>query len=274
MSVWKGKCKNLYMNKKRLIYKLNFIDTLIDSWTLMGSPYPLLSIFALYLWIVLKAGPKYMKNREAFNLNNVTRIYNIVQVSGCAYFIVNFLKMGVTFNLGWQCVPLPKATDEITQETFNFYNWYYSFMLFRIFEFLETFFFVLRKKQHQASFLHLYHHCAVVALLWCYLKYSGGISEVFIGLLNSSVHCVMYSYYFLSSFGNLKPFTTKIKSIITFIQIAQLLAILAHCFRALLSCEASKLYYIQAINIMFLVGMFMKFYFKNYLNMKMKPKTI
>lgn len=239
----------------------------------MGTPYPLLSVFAFYLWVVLKAGPKYMENRKAFNLNNVTRIYNFLQVAVCTFGVVKSSQVGLTFRLAWECVPVPKASDEITKEMLKYYNCYWFFMLFRIFEFLETLFFVLRKKQNQVSFLHLYHHCAVVALLWSFLKYSGGISEGFIGLLNSAVHCAMYSYYFLSSFGTLKRFTEKVKRLITTVQIIQLLVLLAHCLRAIISCGASKLYYIQIINIVFLVFMFIKFYFKNYLHLKMKTKT-
>ena len=239
----------------------------------MSTPYPLLLVFILYLWIVLKAGPKYMETRKALNLNNVTRIYNFLQVAVCTFLVVNSSQIGLTFNLAWQCVPVPKASDEITQGMMKYYNCYWYFMLFRIFEFLETIFFVLRKKQNQVSFLHVYHHCGVVALLWCFLKYSGSISEGFIGLLNSAVHSIMYSYYFLSSFENLKPFTVKVKHLITTVQIIQLLILLAHCLRAILSCGASKLYFIQIINITFLVFMFSKFYFKNYLRIKNKSKT-
>lgn len=236
----------------------------------MGSPYPLMSVFAVYLWIVLKAGPKYMENRKAFSLNNVTRIYNFVQVAVCTFGVVRSSQVGLTFKLAWECVPAPKPTDEITKEMMKYYNCYWYFMLFRIFEFAETIFFVLRKKQNQVSFLHLYHHCAVVALLWSFLKYSGSIGEGFIGLLNSAVHSVMYSYYFLSSFDSLKKFTVKVKHLITTAQIVQLMVLLAHCLRALISCEASKMYYIQIINLTFLVSMFIKFYFKNYLYSKKK----
>lgn len=242
-----------------------FVDPLIDSWSLMGTPYPLMSIFAVYLWVVLKAGPKYMENRKAFNLSNVTRVYNFFQVTACALGIIWACQMGFSFKFAWQCLPLPKASDEISPVMLTYYNCYWYFMLFRLFEFVETLFFVLRKKQNQVSFLHLYHHIAVVALLWMFLKYSGSVSEGFIGFLNSCVHCVMYSYYFLSSFDSLKKFTVKIKPFLTAIQIVQLLSLIVHCFRALVSCGASKLYYLQILNLVLLVSMFTRFYFKNYL---------
>lgn len=48
-----------------------------------------------------------------------------------------------------------------------FWQELYRFALYvRILEFAETIFFVLRKKQRQVSFLHVYHHLTVPLLLW------------------------------------------------------------------------------------------------------------
>lgn len=239
----------------------------------MGTPYPLLLIIAVYLYVVLKAGPKFMENRKAFNLNNVTRVYNLFQIILCTYGVLKAPHMGLFFKYGWKCVPLPKATDEITSQMLDYYNHYWFFILLRTSEFAETIFFVLRKKQNQVSLLHVYHHIAVVGLLWMFLKYSGSITEGFIGLLNTSVHSIMYSYYFLSSFNSLKIFTVLVKRLITTIQIVQLMTLLGHCVRSVITCEVSKLYYLQAANLSFLVVMFMQFYVKSYLKNKRTKKA-
>jgi len=56
------------------------IDPMVDSWPLMGSPGPMLCIVGTYLIFVLKAGPKMMEKRPAFQLNIILTLYNAAQV--------------------------------------------------------------------------------------------------------------------------------------------------------------------------------------------------
>jgi hypothetical protein len=46
----------------------------------MGMPWAVISLCAAYLYFVLKAGPKLMQNREAFELKTVLSAYNIFQM--------------------------------------------------------------------------------------------------------------------------------------------------------------------------------------------------
>jgi hypothetical protein len=73
-------------------------------------------------------------------------------------------------------------------------------MIAKVTELLDTIFFVLRKKQNQASFLHIYHHTFVMVTSWLLIKYSRTDDLVFVGTLNSFVHIIMYGYYGLSVF--------------------------------------------------------------------------
>ena len=112
--------------------------------------------------------------------------------------------------------------------------WWYYFS--KIIELLDTVFFILRKKNNQISFLHVYHHSTMVPLWWIGVKwYAGGSCKLsessfltcffnhpltypptcplspsltlslsaafFSAMLNSGIHVIMYSYYFLSAFG-------------------------------------------------------------------------
>lgn len=63
-------------------------------------------------------------------------------------------------------------------------------------------FFVLRKKQNQVTFLHVYHHTITAIFSWCYLKLLPGEQGVIVAFLNSIVHVIMYSYYFIASLGS------------------------------------------------------------------------
>lgn len=82
----------------------------------------------------------------------------------------------------------------------------YYYFLAKITELLDTVFFVLRKKEKQQSFLHVYHHSIMVFVTWTALKYEPSYRLVFIGFLNSFVHIIMYTYYALASFPSLTKY--------------------------------------------------------------------
>nr|XP_012234566.1 PREDICTED: elongation of very long chain fatty acids protein 7-like [Linepithema humile] len=77
--------------------------------------------------------------------------------------------------------------------------WYF---LAKVTELLDTVFMVLRKKQNQLTFLHVYHHTVTVLVSWCYLKLLPGEQGVVVAFLNSVVHIIMYSYYFIAALGS------------------------------------------------------------------------
>lgn len=62
-------------------------------------------------------------------------------------------------------------------------------------------FFVLRKKDNQMSFLHLYHHGGMVLMTWIVTKYYAGGVTLAIPAINCLVHIVMYAYYLLSVYN-------------------------------------------------------------------------
>jgi len=229
---------------------------IVDDWPLIGSPLPLVAIFCAYVVLVFVALPRFMRHRDAFDLRFVMRTYNIIQVFTCCYFIKVLHTNGLRFENMWKCI----HDDGSRTNTAH-----YHFIFLRMFEFLETIFFVLRKKQKQVSLLHVYHHISTVALLYLFLKYSGGVMGVYLGFVNSAVHIVMYSYYFLSSFVTYKRFTTYIKPYITKLQITQLILLLGQCVAAVM-CDVPKhiqaMYVVQAFNIVLLLIMFIAFHAK------------
>lgn len=57
----------------------------------------------------------------------------------------------------------------------------YLYFLAKISELLDTVFFVLRKKERQISFLHMYHHTVMPMISWGATKYYPGGHGTFIG---------------------------------------------------------------------------------------------
>lgn len=51
-----------------------------EHYPLLGSPVPILSILAIYLYFVNSLGPRLMENRKPFQLKTIINGYNIAQV--------------------------------------------------------------------------------------------------------------------------------------------------------------------------------------------------
>ncbi|KAF7413400.1 hypothetical protein HZH68_001889 [Vespula germanica] len=62
-------------------------------------------------------------------------------------------------------------------------------------------FFVLRKKESQVTFLHLYHHSLTPLETWICVKFIPGGHGTLGNLINNAVHVVMYAYYMLAAMG-------------------------------------------------------------------------
>ena len=94
------------------------------------------------------------------------------------------------------------------------------YFLSKFTEFLDTFFFIARKKFANVSALqvskHVFsvsaapssipfpqviHHGIMPVFAYCQCRWLPGGHESFGGFLNSIVHVIMYSYYFLAALG-------------------------------------------------------------------------
>lgn len=93
---------------------------------------------------------------------------------------------------------------------------------FKYYEFVDTFFLVLKKKR--LMFLHVYHHMATAVLCYTQIVARTPIAWLVI-CINLAVHVVMYSYYGLASLGISSPW----KRWITTGQIAQFVIDLIVC---------------------------------------------
>lgn len=76
----------------------------------------------------------------------------------------------------------------------------------KIIELLDTVFFVLRKKTSQVSFLHVYHHTLMPICAFIGVKYLAGGHGTLLGLINSFIHVLMYTYYMLSAMPSMQKF--------------------------------------------------------------------
>ena len=95
---------------------------------------------------------------------------------------------------------------------------------------VDTVIIVLRKKEAQLSFLHLWHHSSIV-VVWGWVVHTiptaaeGGSAAYSYGAwINSCVHVVMYFYYGLTAVGIRPPF----KKAVTVVQLTQFASCITH----------------------------------------------
>ncbi|PNF41866.1 hypothetical protein B7P43_G15791 [Cryptotermes secundus] len=127
-------------------------------------------------------------------------------------------------------------------------------------------FFVLRKKQNQVTFLHVYHHTITALFSWGYLKFLPGEQGLVIGFLNSLVHVVMYFYYMMAAMGPKYQKYLWWKKYMTWIQLAQFCIMLTYllCLLAY-DCKFPKaLTFFFISNVIIFLYLFSDFYRKAY----------
>lgn len=167
-------------------------------------------VILAYLLFATKLGPWYMKDKKPLDLRNPMRIYNFGNMlinASLVLYCLRLTKFGTSF---FNC--------EAITET---YPTHLCDMILcsRLIDFLDTIFFVLRKKFNQVTLLHVSHHSLVPIAI--YVSSSSGISVYsgFLVFINSIVHVFMYGYYFIATFPVFKrilwwkPYVTRIQII-------------------------------------------------------------
>jgi len=184
----------------------------------------------LYLLMVHVFGPRFMATRNAFSLKRSLTLWNA--------FLSIFSCIGLFF-LGRKTfrrvlsVPFGDvdqffcAENEVASED----TWILYFILSKIFEFMDTVFLILRKKD--VIFLHWYHHVATLLYSWWgwHIPQQRGI-DIF-GTVNFFVHTFMYGYYGFMSAGYKVP--GWVAKPITKLQIIQMFIGMGTCLYSSLS---------------------------------------
>lgn len=223
-----------------------------------------MTILASYLYFCLYAGPKYMKNRKPFELKNTLLVYNAIQVVLSVILWVEGLYGGWWNHYSFRCQPVDYSTDPISMRMARAVWLYY---ICKITELLDTVFFVLRKRQRQVSFLHLYHHTLMPVCAFIGVKYFAGGHGTLLGCINSFIHILMYAYYLLSALGPKVQKYLWWKKYLTLLQIVQFLIIFVHTIQVQFqpSCNFPKsIAALLSLNAGLFTYMFSSFYIKSY----------
>ncbi|XP_055380531.1 elongation of very long chain fatty acids protein AAEL008004-like [Condylostylus longicornis] len=253
-------------------------DMRTDHYLFLGSPLKTIAILALYYYFVKNLGPRLMKDRKPFQLKGVLMVYNIIQVVANA--ILSILSIYAFFSnpdRKLRCLLSDYSNTDIAMFEANLT---YAYYLLKLSDLLDTIFFVLRKKNNQITFLHTYHHMCMIVGTYATAKWLPGGHMGIVGILNSFVHILMYSYYFIAS---MKPELSKSiwwKKYITQAQILQFSILFVHFSHPLLfgDCKYPKFWMIFGfVQNTFMLILFSDFYYRTYIcknNSKTKSNKI
>lgn len=233
-----------------------------------GGPIPIVLIVSTYVYFVRHLGPKWMKQREAYDLKWTIRCYNVLMsiVNMYIFYRVSILThFGLSY-FGCKQVGKTKVDNELVNMAFLYFAT-------KIVELLDTIFFILRKKYNQASNLHVFHHGFIAICVWIYFKIAPGGSSVLFPYLNVGVHTIMYAYYFLATYKSMQQHLWW-KKHLTEAQIVQFVLSMVHfSFQGLSSCQYPPALAIIGFffNFVFFV-LFVDFYYHAYIKTRKAPQ--
>ncbi|EDO18980.1 hypothetical protein Kpol_2002p51 [Vanderwaltozyma polyspora DSM 70294] len=150
---------------------------------------------ALYYVIILGGSKVMQKRQNPVSFNYIFQLHNL---------FLTFASFTLLILMVEQLFPIIYRNG-IFYAICNYGSWtqpmvtlYYLNYLVKYYEFIDTFFLVLKKKN--LTFLHTYHHGATALL--CYTQIVGATIVSWVPItLNLAVHCLMYWYYFLAARG-------------------------------------------------------------------------
>jgi len=250
-------------------------DSRVSKLPLLGSgPWHVLGLTAIYLYFVKVYGPRMMKDKKPYDLRNVMIFHNtfLVLLNGIGLIIA--LK-GTNFGaITLECKQFNPDSSDPTDQILLYLG--YTYYISKFIDFLDTIYFVLRKKDSHVTPLHVFHHTMMP--FWCYIffKFSTYTNNGFIPLVNAFVHTIMYAYYALAALGpHMQPYLWW-KPWITIIQLVQFVLCTIHSLYMFFdtSCSCSKLLIsFQIIHGVLFFHLFFNFYKRTYWKSKTGDKT-
>lgn len=197
----------------------NFQENMMNRWKfleelpasgrigfLLDSPVPVITFTLSYILFVVVIGPLFMRNREPYNLKKVIRLYNLLMVFLAGMLLYKLYDAVDSLDAMMDCSKIFSFSDASAVKIYRMSNF---ILAVRLSEYLDTIFFTLRKKTSQITFLHVFHHSYVPIYAYWILRTAPVRFNVYIILINSAIHVLMYSYYFLATFQERRDPTKK-----------------------------------------------------------------
>ncbi|KAM9804023.1 very long chain fatty acid elongase 5 [Neosynchiropus ocellatus] len=241
-------------------------DQRVKGWLLLDNYSPTFALTVMYLLIVW-TGPKYMSRRPPLSCRGLLVCYNLGLTLLSLYMFYELLSTTWRGGYSYYCQNTHSA-GPADRKVMNVLWWYY---FSKLIEFMDTFFFILRKNNHQITFLHVYHHVSMLNIWWFTMNWVPCGQAFFGACINCFVHVVMYSYYMLSAIPAMRPYLWW-KKYITQLQLIQFCITVLHTASAVVwPCGFPLGWVVFLISYMItLIVFFSNFYSQAY----KKPKAV
>lgn len=180
-----------------------------DAFLFWANALYLVSTFVLY---------RYMTNRkEPFKckaFKSILLVYNFTCVVLAGYVVWGLISTMITVRYSFVCnqTVLPGSDEDKGHAAFVAHI-FWVFYIQKFWEFLDTFFFILRKSFRQVTFLHVFHHCSINIVVGILLRHEFNGDGYLPILLNALVHFLMYSHYLASAIGLATPWKPWLTSL-------------------------------------------------------------
>ncbi|XP_017798369.1 PREDICTED: elongation of very long chain fatty acids protein AAEL008004-like [Habropoda laboriosa] len=243
---------------------INKSDPRTRDWFLTSGLGPLSVILVSYVYFCTSAGPRYMKDKKPYELRNVMIVYNFIQVLLSMYLVYEGLMSGWLYDYNYYCQPVDYSDNPQAMRMARGVHFYY---MCKLIELLDTVFFVLRKKNRQISTLHIYHHTLMPICGFIGCRFLPNGHGTMLGVINSFIHVIMYTYYMLSSIGPQMNKYLWWKKYLTTLQLIQFLFVFVHSVQLFFNgCNyPTFIAFLLTLNSIVFIYMFGSFYVENYL---------
>lgn len=211
-------------------------DPRVTRWPLVSkTPLPVTTLICGYL-LVLYIGIKLMKNRQPFNLQKILVIYNFGLVVFSCYILTELLLSITAAKYSLVCQDYDEDHSNQDPKEFRVTSVIWVFYFSKAVELLDTILMILRKKNDQITFLHVYHHMSMLCVFWVVLRFHPGGEVFMVCLLNTFVHIIMYTYYGMSAIPSLRKHLWW-KKYLTKLQMIQFIVMLGHIILVNVKCQ-------------------------------------
>lgn len=242
-------------------------ENILTSLPLADKVWKLPSLALLYLISVTVVGPSLMKNKKPIKwVKKIIPLYNLAQVivnGGIVMYAMSDVKF-VNFVFTTCCGGVTKDPDMELKFVLLGYTW----CMVKVSDFLDTIFFIMLKKQSHVTFLHVYHHTTTMLVAYAVFMFVRTEQSAMYAAVNSLIHVIMYSYYFMTSIG----YKCAWKKLVTVAQLSQFVFLMLMTAFLLVTCQRTPVYvyfsvYSLAQCIMY-IYLFGKFYKRSYSPMR------
>lgn len=231
---------------------------------------PFLAGSSAFYLIFTCALHKYMKQRASpfacKPFKSILLVYNFICVLLAGYVVWGIGYVLLNSPRKFVCNTLVSAKEDTENDHGNFLaQVFWVFYAQKFWEFLDTWFFLLRKSFRQVTFLHVFHHCSISIVVGLIVPFDFNGDMYLPILLNALVHVLMYSHYLVSALG----FSTPWKPYLTSMQLLQFVTIAVQSSMSLSrgdSCGSP--YFAKVLMVVYMGSMlllFGNFFFHSYI---------